>query len=127
MSNAETVVRDFLSSLGGTDYQKTRAAFEEALTEDCVWANTGFPAAEGKAACVALFDAFNAASGFVGITVDWVACAANGDTVVTERVDHLIDPTGKVIVTLVLAGTLVVRDGKIAAWRDYFDPRPLLG
>jgi limonene-1,2-epoxide hydrolase len=24
-------------------------------------------------------------------------------------------------------GVLEVRDGKISLWRDYFDPRPLLG
>ena len=127
MSNAEQVVRDLLTALEGTDYDKNRLAFGEALTDDCEWANTGFPTAEGKEACLGLFDAFNKMAGFAGLTVDWVACAANGDTVVTERIDHLHNAAGERLLSIPLAGTLVVRDGKIAAWRDYFDPRPLLG
>lgn len=126
MSNAEQVVRDFLASVAGTDYDKNRQAFAEGITDDCVWQNSGFPVAEGKQACLDLFDMFHNAAGFAGLTVDWLACAANGDTVVTERIDHLHTAAGEPIVSLALAGTLVVRDGKIAAWRDYFDPRPLL-
>jgi limonene-1,2-epoxide hydrolase len=45
--------------------------------------------------------------------------AADGTTVLTERVDvfHLPGNT----VELPVMGTFEVRDGKIAAWRDYFD------
>jgi limonene-1,2-epoxide hydrolase len=46
--------------------------------------------------------------------------------VVTERVDHLLNPAGEVLASIPLAGTLVVRDAKIAVWRDYFDPRPFV-
>jgi len=49
-----------------------------------------------------------------------------GDQVLTERIDHLDDESGNRIASLPVAGTLEVRGGKIVAWRDYFDPRPLL-
>ena len=59
--------------------------------------------------------------------MDLIAIGSTGDTVVTERIDHLIGPSAEVIASVPLAGALVVRDGKIAAWRDYFDPRPFVG
>ncbi|HEX3828912.1 MAG TPA: limonene-1,2-epoxide hydrolase family protein [Sporichthyaceae bacterium] len=127
MSDAEQVVKDFLVHLEVSDFDKGRLVFAEAIAEDCRWANSGFPTAEGKDACLALWDAFHQASGFVGLRVDMIAIGSAGDTVVTERVDHLLNSAGEVIVSIPLAGTLVVRAGKIAAWRDYFDPRPLLG
>ena len=44
---------------------------------------------------------------------------ADGPVVLTERVDVFVLPTGKV--ELPVMGTFEVKDGKIAAWRDYFD------
>jgi limonene-1,2-epoxide hydrolase len=48
-----------------------------------------------------------------------VSIAADGGTVLTERVDVFRLP-GKDI-SLPVMGTFDVVDGKIAAWRDYFD------
>ena len=45
--------------------------------------------------------------------------AAAGDVVLTERVDVFTFPNGRV--SLPVSGTFELRDGKIAAWRDYFD------
>jgi limonene-1,2-epoxide hydrolase len=45
--------------------------------------------------------------------------AASGDVVLTERVDVFVSP-GKRI-ELPVMGTFELRDGRIAAWRDYFD------
>jgi limonene-1,2-epoxide hydrolase len=45
--------------------------------------------------------------------------AAVGDTVLTERVDVFYLPNGTI--ELPVMGTFEVKDGKIAAWRDYFD------
>jgi limonene-1,2-epoxide hydrolase len=127
VSNAEQVVKDFFGRLEVSDFDKSRLAFAESITDDCQWVNTGFPTCDGKEACLALWDGFNQSSGFAGLRVDIIAIGSTGDTVVTERIDHLIGPSGEVIASVPLAGTLVVRDGKIAAWRDYFDPRPFVG
>lgn len=43
-----------------------------------------------------------------------------GDLVMTERTDR-VEMDGKWI-TLRAMGVFEIRDGKIAAWRDYFDP-----
>jgi limonene-1,2-epoxide hydrolase len=45
--------------------------------------------------------------------------AATGDVVLTERVD--VFTTAEKSIELPVMGAFEVRDGKIAAWRDYFD------
>ncbi len=45
--------------------------------------------------------------------------SANGNVVLTERVDSFVLPDKTI--TLPVMGTFEVVDGKIAAWRDYFD------
>jgi limonene-1,2-epoxide hydrolase len=49
---------------------------------------------------------------------------AEGNVVLTERVDVFVMPNGKV--ELPVMGTFEVRDGKIAAWRDYFDMKQFM-
>jgi limonene-1,2-epoxide hydrolase len=45
--------------------------------------------------------------------------AAGGDVVLTERVDRFIG--AEKTVELPVMGAFEIEDGKIAAWRDYFD------
>jgi limonene-1,2-epoxide hydrolase len=45
--------------------------------------------------------------------------AANGDVVLTERVDVFV--TGDRSIELPVMGTFEVAGGRITAWRDYFD------
>ncbi|MBV1918313.1 MAG: hypothetical protein KUG65_09680 [Sphingomonadaceae bacterium] len=44
-----------------------------------------------------------------------------GGTVLTERIDHMRDADGRTLMSIRVMGTFDVKDGKIAAWRDYFD------
>ncbi len=53
------------------------------------------------------------------IEFELLAIASTGDLVFTERVDHF-KMMGKTV-SLPVAGVFQVRNGKIAAWRDYFD------
>ena len=50
---------------------------------------------------------------------DTLHIVADGPLVMTERIDHLV--MGDKDIGLPVMGTFEVRDGKIAAWRDYFD------
>ncbi|MDA0761874.1 MAG: limonene-1,2-epoxide hydrolase, partial [Proteobacteria bacterium] len=54
--------------------------------------------------------------------VDWVTLniAANGNVVLTERLDKFKMSGGKDVAVPVM-GTFEIRDQKIIAWRDYFD------
>jgi limonene-1,2-epoxide hydrolase len=47
------------------------------------------------------------------------AIAADGGTVLTERLDVFTFPNGRI--ELPVMGTFEVADGKNTAWRDYFD------
>jgi limonene-1,2-epoxide hydrolase len=53
--------------------------------------------------------------------IDWTvhAIASKGDLVFTERTDRFV--MGDKSVDVPVAGVFEIRDGKIAAWRDYFD------
>lgn len=48
-----------------------------------------------------------------------LAVSASGEEVLTERLDRLHFPSG--VVDIPLMGIFVVRNGKIAQWRDYAD------
>jgi len=53
------------------------------------------------------------------------AIAADGSTVLTERMDIFTFPNGRI--DLPVMGTFEVVGGKITAWRDYFDMAMFLG
>lgn len=127
MSNdAEAVVTAFFKAMG-PPYENCRKAWEDFMTDDAVWLNSGFPDCNGKEACLAFLDGFAQQTGMVSLGVEMLAISSNGDTVLTERVDSFLNADGAVIADLPLMGVLKVRDGRIVHWHDYFDPRPLLG
>jgi limonene-1,2-epoxide hydrolase len=101
-----------------------RAAIRDFFTDDCVYENVGLTKSTGAAESIAVIDSFNAGLGFAVLKVDMVSIGASGNTVYTERVDHLCDAGGKALVSLRLMGILEVRNGRISAWRDYFDTVP---
>jgi limonene-1,2-epoxide hydrolase len=49
-----------------------------------------------------------------------LSIAASGSTVLTERID-VCTTTQDVTAHLPVAGVFEIRDGRIAAWRDYYD------
>ena len=56
---------------------------------------------------------------FETIGFEIVHLAAAGNTVLTERIDLL--RTGQTEALLPVMGSFDVEDGRIVAWRDYFD------
>ena len=89
----------------------------ELADESIFYENVSLPPARGKAAFVKQMKGFEK---FVeGFEVRMHAIAANGSTVLTERVDVLT--VKGVPIDIWVCGTLEVRDGKITLWRDYFD------
>ena len=86
------------------------------LADDIHYHNIPMPALDGIAAVEAYL---RRAAAFDSAAWEIVAIAANGSTVLTERVDRFL-MNGQPI-ELPVMGTFEVRGGKIAAWRDYFD------
>jgi len=92
---------------------KTIADF---FTDDAVYHNIPIQAVQGKDAIQSMIQGFM--TPFTG--AEWIVekIAASGDSVLTERVDKFL---GEKPVALRVMGVFELREGKIAAWRDYFD------
>jgi limonene-1,2-epoxide hydrolase len=114
MTDAKQVVRDFCAAWDRRDKQ----AILDAFTSDAVYHNMPMQPAVGKDAIGPLVD-FVLGQAKDGLRFEITRIAADGDVVLTERVDTF--KSGDRTVVLPIMGAFEVRDGKIAAWRDYFD------
>lgn len=113
---SEQLVRKFLTSMGPTPAD-VRAAVEEFLTDDCVWENPGSPVCRGKGEILGLMP-----PDFACLEVEFRHVASAGDTVLVERVENMLRTDGTPIASnLKVMAAFEVRDGRISAWRDYFD------
>ncbi len=63
--------------------------------------------------------------GFTNMAVEFRNVAVAGDVVFTERVDWLVRADGTRLGPWPVVGVTEFRDGKISAWREYFDSRNL--
>lgn len=107
------VVRRFCEAFSGGDVDQVLSFF----TEDAVYHNMPMTPVMGKAAIRAVLEAFMRPAEEMEFRI--LHMAANGPIVFTERVDRFI--MGGKEVLLPVAGVMEVKEGKIAAWRDYFD------
>lgn len=87
------------------------------FTEDGVYHNIPMAPAVGKAAVRELLVGMKAMISSIRFEVH--RQVAQGDLVMNERTDHL-EMGGKTI-SLPVVGVFEISDGKIRAWRDYFD------
>ena len=111
--DAEATVRECLAALEAHDSGRMRDLF----TEDVVYHNMPIDPAVGIEDAVTFLDGFFGM--FTGTTVEILHLAVHGDAVLTERVDTLT--LGDRTAPLPVMGTFELRDGRICAWRDYFD------
>lgn len=109
----EQIIRDFVTAWSRRDADELLGY----LADDAVYHNMPMQPVQGHDSIRAVFDFF--LPGSTEITWDLLHMASKGDVVFTERVDRFMI-SGKEI-ALPVAGVFEIRDGKIAAWRDYFD------
>jgi limonene-1,2-epoxide hydrolase len=110
---SEQVVREFCEAVTRRDLDEILGYF----TEDAVYHNIPMAPATGKAEIRAVLEMF--VPGSPEIEFSMLNIATNGSVVFTERIDRMSFNGNKV--ALPVAGVFEIRDGKIAAWRDYFD------
>ena len=96
---------------------KAPAELVEYFTDDAVYHNMPVDPAVGREAILGLLNMFVTPAERIEFKVRHIVATDN--TVLTERVDvfHLPNAT----IELPVMGTFEVADGKITAWRDYFD------
>ena len=113
MPSAEQVVRDFCAAASTRDPAVLRAFF----SDDVVYHNIPMEPAEGIDAAMAVIEMFVGMCDALEFEVHHLA--SDGSTVLTERTDRFTIK-GKTA-PLPVMGAFHVVDGKITAWRDYFD------
>jgi limonene-1,2-epoxide hydrolase len=119
MSEAEKVVRQFCEAWSRKDIDELLGFF----TEDAVYHNIPIDPAVGHEAIRNIMNIFVPMA--TEIIFEITNLATDGNTVLTERVDHFVMPDRSF--GLPVMGTFEIRDGKIAAWRDYFDMAQFMG
>jgi limonene-1,2-epoxide hydrolase len=113
MSEQEQVVRDFCAAWSKLDLDELAGYF----TADAVYHNIPMDPVVGPDAIRAFIEGFTGPVERVEFEITHLA--SDGDLVLTERVDSFV--TADRSAALPVMGAFELRDGKIAAWRDYFD------
>jgi limonene-1,2-epoxide hydrolase len=113
MPSAEQVVKDFCAAASMRDPQALRAFF----SDDVVYHNIPMDPAEGIDATMGVIDMFLGMCEALEFKVHHLA--SDGTTVLTERTD-IFTINGR-SAPLPVMGAFQVVNGKITAWRDYFD------
>jgi len=109
----ETIVREFCAAWAARDIDRLLAYF----TDDAVYHNMPMAPVTGKDGIREVLNLFVPPA--QAIEFELLHVAARGDLVFTERVDRFT--MGGKTIALPVAGVFELRNGKIAAWRDYFD------
>ncbi|MGH9028252.1 MAG: limonene-1,2-epoxide hydrolase family protein, partial [Acidimicrobiales bacterium] len=113
MATPVETVTDFIAAWPAGDAKKLASFF----SEDAVYHNIPMDPIKGRE------NIEGALTGFMGmveqIRFDTLHLVADGPVVMTERVDHFVNPDRTI--SLPVMGIFEVRDGAITAWRDYFD------
>ena len=109
----EELVREFCTAFSRRDVDELLGYF----SDDAVYHNIPLAPAQGKDAIRATLETYVPGSPEIEFVTHHLASA--GDVVFTERTDKMT--FGGKQVTLPVAGVFEIQDGKIKAWRDYFD------
>ena len=97
-------------------------AIRDMFTKATVWDNVGFVSSVGIDQALKVLAGFGQDAGSLIMRVETLSLAASGNKVLTERIDHIVDSaSGKPSISFPVMGIFEVADGKITAWRDYFD------
>jgi limonene-1,2-epoxide hydrolase len=112
------IVRRFCAAWSNLDLDE----LGEFFTDDAVYHNIPIAPVTGRDTIKSTIAGFT--GGVEKIEFQVHNIVADGPIVLTERVDVFVLPHGSI--ELPVMGTFEIRDGKIAAWRDYFDMKQFM-
>ena len=119
-SSNESVFREVLDA-NCESVEAAQAAVRKHFTDDCVWEQSGLPTTTGPEEAAALLASLVESVGMASIDVEYRHVASGDDVVFSERLDWLVQRDGTRMGPVVVVGVTEFRDGKISAWREYFD------
>jgi limonene-1,2-epoxide hydrolase len=114
LSERTAVVRRFIETWKTRDLDRIMGFF----TDDCVYHNIPVDPVQGPAAIRAVLQSFASMATAIEWELHQIA-ETEGGVVLTERVDKF--EIGGRWIALSVMGAFELRDGKLCAWRDYFD------
>ncbi|SKF63201.1 limonene-1,2-epoxide hydrolase family protein [Mycobacteroides abscessus] len=117
MTDSDEIVREFCGLWATMDVERMIDFF----AEDAVYHNIPMEPAVGREAIAMLINGWAAV--IEGIDFDIHHQVSVGGVVMNERTDTL--RVNGTLVPLPVMGTFEIVDGKIRAWRDYFDMREM--
>ncbi len=117
MDGTESValIRRFIEACVRADADE----FASYFTEDAIWWNSPWEPVEGREAIRETLR--RGAQRMVALPWEIRHIVSDGDVVLTERVDNFM--VGDTRISVPCMGIFELRNGKIAAWRDYWDLR----
>jgi limonene-1,2-epoxide hydrolase len=114
MSENTKLVEEFIAAWNQIDLEKIMAL----VTDDCFYHNIPMEPMKGAAAIRAFIGGFSGMATEIDWVVHHIAEGADG-AVLTERTDRFL--IGENWMEILVMGVFELGDGKITAWRDYFD------
>ncbi len=118
MAEAEHVIDQFISAWERADVEELLDFF----SDDAIWQPGPMKPAKGKSALRKSI--LEWLQGAVGIRAEIHRQISDGGTVMHERTDHFRLGTREMATPV--AAAFDVEDGKITAWREYFDMSPFV-
>jgi limonene-1,2-epoxide hydrolase len=113
-----SIVRSFFEDVNTNG---SEAAYRRWLDAGCLWKNSGRPDCHGVEEMLQLERESGAAIGYERWTAAFRGIAADGNLVLTDRVDALLTAAGEVMLEIEVMGALSVEGGRIVEWREYYD------
>jgi limonene-1,2-epoxide hydrolase len=110
----------------GTSFEELCAAYHSALGERAEWiaGPPPIPTTHGGEEAVHLLEGFRKTYDLSTIEVELLHIGESDNVVYSERIDHLVDSTGRRFISLPVAGIMRLdEEGHITHWRDYWDAR----
>ena len=98
-----------------------KTAIRRWFTPKTVWVNEGVSTTVGIEEAIAFLERPSRSPAVAAVHFDLLAIAADGNRVLTERLDRFVRADGSEIAAARVMGIFEVEGDKIVAWRDYFD------
>jgi limonene-1,2-epoxide hydrolase len=117
----EAVARDFCANFGPT-YEDAVATCKRLVHENVRWeaVTSGGDPIESRDRLLADLERARSGMGAEGFSIEIHHLATNGDVVLMQRTDNVLDKNGDLLTSLDLMSIFRVEDGKVTWSRDYF-------
>ncbi|MCQ1837835.1 limonene-1,2-epoxide hydrolase family protein [Neorhizobium galegae] len=112
------IVSEFCTAF---DEDGGRPAIRQRFTPQTVWTNVGISSTTGIDEAIGMVDELEKSMGIATVRIEMLAIAADGNRVLTERLDIFERADGSEIGRVTLMGIYEIEGDRIIAWRDYVD------